>query len=174
MNKFFSGPGFLAWQRMGNIHSWAGPFDFNWYVKQQKLQKMILNETRTFGMISVLPGFSGHVPEDLKRIFPDTNFTRAAQWNRFGTEYSEGYLLEPTNPLFGELATMFYNILRYIYGTDHVYNVDTYNEMEPSSTNLTFLKESNAAIFNAMKSSDPNATFLMQGWLFRDERELHQ
>ena len=171
MNKFFSGPAFLAWQRMGNIHGWAGPLDIGWFLKQEVLQTMILNQTRTFGMISVLPGFSGHVPEGLKRVFPTSNFTQAAQWNSFGTEYSEGYLLEPTDPLFGKIAGKFYEIVLSRFGTDHVYNVDTYNEMEPSSTDLNFLKESNAAIYNAMKGSDPNSTFLMQGWLFRDGGE---
>ncbi len=168
MNSYYSGPAFLAWQRMGNIHGWAGPLDDSWTSEQAILQKQIVDQIRMFGMINVLPGFAGHVPEGLKRIYPNANYTQSAQWGGFGSRYSEDYLLEPTDPLFVQLGKKFYDFLISQYGTDHIYNADTYNEMEPSSTDLDFLRRSNAAIFNAMKSSDPNATFLMQGWLFRD------
>ncbi len=168
IDKFFSGPAFLAWQRMGNIRGWAGPLDDGWLSSQAILQKKIINQIRMFGMMNVLPGFAGHVPEGLKRIYPNASYTQSAQWGGFGSQYSEVYLLEPTDPLFVELGKKFYDILISQYGTDHVYNADTYNEMKPSSTDLDFLRKSNAAIYNAMKSSDPNATFLMQGWLFVD------
>ena len=171
LNAFFSGPAFLAWQRMGNIHGWGGPLDNGWITEQSILQKKIVAQIRMFGMINVLPGFAGHVPAGLTRVYPKANYTRSAQWERFGTQYSEDHLLEPTDPLFVELGKKYYDLLISQYGTDHVFNADTYNEMRPSSTDPTFLKESNMAIFNAMKSSDPDAVFLMQGWLFRDGGE---
>lgn len=167
LNTFFSGPAFLAWQRMGNIRGWGGPLDDGWITKQAVLQQKIVAQIRLFGMINVLPGFAGHVPAGLKRVYPNANYTRSAEWNRFGTQYSEDYLLQPTDPLFVKLGKRFYDILIAQYGTDNVYNADTYNEMNPSSTDLTFLKESNQAIYEAMKASDPKATFLMQGWLFK-------
>ena len=47
-----------------------------------------------------------------------------------------------------------------------MFNMDTYNEMSPSSTDLDFLADTNLAIYTAMASVDPDGIFLMQGWLF--------
>ena len=166
IKEFFSGPAFLAWQRMGNIHGWGGPLDDGWIKKQADTQKQIVQRIRDFGMINILPGFAGHVPQGFKRVYPSAKLTRNTQWGRFGSNYSEDYLLEPTDPLFLSLGQQYYKMLIEEFGTDHYYNADTYNEMNPSSSNLTFLKETNSAIYEAMAFVDSDAMFVMQGWLF--------
>ena len=166
IKEFFSGPAFLAWQRMGNIRGWGGPLDDGWIKKQADIQKQIVQRIRQFGMLNILPGFAGHVPKGLQRIYPSAKLTRNAQWGRFGANYSEDYLLEPTDPLFLTLGEQFYKMLAEEFGSDHYFNADTYNEMNPSSSDLTFLKETNMAIYNAMAKVDSEAVFVMQGWLF--------
>ena len=73
------------------------------------------------------------------------------------------------------------------FGTDHLYNCDTFNEMDPSSKNPDYIKQSARAIFQvvifgmsepiqrrqlislciqAMESEDSKAVWIMQGWLF--------
>ncbi|XP_075033481.1 alpha-N-acetylglucosaminidase isoform X2 [Mixophyes fleayi] len=76
INEFFTGPAFLAWGRMGNIHTWGGPLSSSWMLKQLSLQNKILERMRSLGMITVLPGFSGHIPQSLLRVFPKINVTR--------------------------------------------------------------------------------------------------
>lgn len=166
VKQYFTGPAFLAWQRMGNIHGWAGPLGDDWITRQAQIQKQIMERIRLFGMINVLPGFSGIVPGALKSVYPSANMTRSSDWNNFKTEYSENYLLEPMDKHFKELGKAFYNILIEEYGTDHFYNADTYNEMIPSSDNPSFLADTNLAIYEAMKAADEDAIFIMQGWLF--------
>ena len=166
IDAFFSGAAFLAWQRMGNLRRWGGPLDDVWMTLQAEMQIKILLSVRQFGMISVLPGFAGHVPAALKRIFPNANFTQNRGWSNFNATYSDDYLLEPTDPLFIQLGEKYYSMLTEEFGTDHVFNADTYNEMDPSSTNLTFLADTNKAIYQAMANVDKDAVFLMQGWLF--------
>jgi Alpha-N-acetylglucosaminidase (NAGLU) tim-barrel domain len=34
LQQHFGGPAFLAWQRMGNIHSYAGPLPMSWIEDQ--------------------------------------------------------------------------------------------------------------------------------------------
>eukprot|EP00054_Salpingoeca_dolichothecata_P008009 m.45743 g.45743 ORF g.45743 m.45743 type:complete len:799 (+) comp17449_c0_seq1:3-2399(+) len=165
---YFSGAAFLAWQRMGNIRGWGGPMDADWRSGQANLQQQILNRTREYGMINVLPGFSGHVPAAIKRLYPNATLFRSHSWGGFNETYTEDYVLEPTDPLFQQLGQQWYETLISVFGTDNVYNSDTYNEMEPSSTNLQFLADSNEAVYNAMKAADPNAIYLMQGWLFHE------
>ena len=166
IKAFFSGAAFLAWQRMGNLRGWGGPLDDNWIKSQAALQSQIVERVRLFGMLNVLPGFSGHVPAGIKRIYPNASLIRSAEWGNFNETYSEDYLLEPTDSHFQKLGAMFYQLLITQFGTDHIYNADTYNEMNPSSTDLTFLADTNKAIYDAMAAVDKEAVFLMQGWLF--------
>lgn len=168
INAYFSGPAFLAWQRMGNIKGWGGPLDDSWIISQRDLQLQILSKTREFGMMNVLPGFAGHVPSTLKDLYPSNNFTKNADWNHFNKTYSDDCLLEPTDPLFMELGQKFYQILIEEYGSDHMFNSDTYNEMLPSSNDSFFLAATNRAIYDAMATVDSEGIFVMQGWLFEN------
>lgn len=38
INDFFTGPAFLAWNRMGNLFEWGGPLPQSWHTKQRSLQ----------------------------------------------------------------------------------------------------------------------------------------
>lgn len=49
--------------------------------------------------------------------------------------------------------------MRNEFGTSHVYNCDTFNEMMPSSNDPAYLRSVGAAIFGAMVKADPNATW---------------
>ena len=167
IKDFISGPAFLAWQRMGNIQGWGGPLDDGWIKKQADLQKLIVKRIREFGMINILPGFAGHIPRGIARVFPSAKLTRSAEWNRFGSNFSKDCFLHPDDPLFVSLGQKYYQFLIAEYGTDHYYNADAFNEMDPTSTDLTFLANTNAKIYEAMTTEDTQAVYIMQGWLFR-------
>lgn len=38
IDEYFTGPAFLAWGRMGNLHTWSGPLPPSWHLKQLYLQ----------------------------------------------------------------------------------------------------------------------------------------
>ena len=167
IKEYLAGPAFLAWQRMGNIRGWGGPLDDGWIKKQFDLQKQIMDQIRLFGMINVLPGFAGHVPGALKRVYPYVNLTNSAEWNGFGGNYSKDFFLHPEDPLFVKLGKQYYQTLVGEFGTDHYYNADAFNEMDPAGKDLNFLAATNEKIYEAMVSVDSQAVYLMQGWLFR-------
>ena len=48
-----------------------------------------------------------------------------------------------------------------LYGTGHIYNCDTFNEMSPSSGDLTYLGNVAKAIFSAMTHVDSQAVWLV-------------
>ena len=50
----------------------------------------------------------------------------------------------------------------------HVYNCDTFNENKPASSGATYLSSSSSAVYKSMVEADPDAIWLMQGWLFVD------
>eukprot|EP00730_Choanoeca_flexa_P007387 TRINITY_DN12325_c0_g1_i12.p1 TRINITY_DN12325_c0_g1~~TRINITY_DN12325_c0_g1_i12.p1 ORF type:complete len:849 (+),score=196.28 TRINITY_DN12325_c0_g1_i12:1113-3659(+) len=168
IQEYLAGPAFLPWQRMGNIRGWAGPLDEYWREERYQLQLKIVARARELGMWNALPGFAGHVPAALQRLYPDSKFSRSRTWAGFNSTYSGDYLLEPNDPVFQELGTKYYSRLVAAFGTDHVYQMDTYNEMEPTSTDLSFLTDANKAVFDAMASVDPEGVYLMQGWLFHE------
>ncbi|XP_020641296.3 alpha-N-acetylglucosaminidase [Pogona vitticeps] len=172
INEYFTGPAFLAWNRMGNLHTWAGPLPLSWHLKQLYLQYRILERMRILGMLTVLPAFSGHVPHGILRVFPRVNVTRLGSWSHFDCTYSCAYLLSPEDPMFQVIGTLFLKELIKEFGTDHVYSADTFNEMRPLSSNPAYLSKVSAAVFRSMTGADPSALWLMQGWLFQHQPDF--
>lgn len=66
INHFFTHQTYLAWNRMGNIHSLAGPPDREYLKERFELQLQILSRMKQLGIQPVLPGSNGFVP----RSFP--------------------------------------------------------------------------------------------------------
>lgn len=58
-----------------------------------------------------------------------------------------------------ETKGMNISFLQYIdeFGTDHIYNCDTFNENEPGSTELIYLRNVGDSIFSAMNAVDSKA-----------------
>ncbi|XP_031845745.1 N-acetyl-alpha-glucosaminidase [Nomia melanderi] len=169
VNDHFGGPAFLPWARMGNIRGFGGGLSHNWHAATIRLQHRILQRMRDLGIIPVLPAFAGHVPRAFKRLFPQANMTKLGVWNHFADKYCCPYLLDPTDPLFRTVGEKFLEAYIKEFGTDHVYNCDTFNENEPHTSELRYLRNIGRSVFNAMSNVDPKAIWLMQGWLFVHE-----
>ncbi|CAC5398842.1 NAGLU [Mytilus coruscus] len=189
MQTHFGGPAFQAWSRMGNMRGWGGPVTQTWLNDQLILQHKILDRMRALGMIPVLPGFAGHVPEALSRIHPKANISqlgdwarlhpkanvsRLRDWGRFNETYCCTYLLDFGDPLFKEIGVSFIKEMEYEFGVDHIYNVDSFNEMKPKSGSAEYLQEVGSIIFDVLQTGDPDAIWLMQGWLFQDKQFWQQ
>ncbi|XP_006833764.1 PREDICTED: alpha-N-acetylglucosaminidase [Chrysochloris asiatica] len=172
INEYFTGPAFLAWERMGNLHSWGGPLPRSWHLKQLYLQHQILDRMRSFGMIPVLPAFAGHVPKAITRVFPLVNVTQMGSWGHFNCSYSCSFLLAPGDPMFPIIGSLFLRELTKEFGTDHIYGADTFNEMQPPSSEPAYLAAATAAVYQAMTTVDPEAVWLLQGWLFQHQPQF--
>eukprot|EP01061_Rhynchopus_euleeides_P037999 TRINITY_DN6534_c0_g1_i1.p1 TRINITY_DN6534_c0_g1~~TRINITY_DN6534_c0_g1_i1.p1 ORF type:complete len:676 (+),score=228.04 TRINITY_DN6534_c0_g1_i1:158-2029(+) len=159
----FSGGAFLAWQRMGNIEGLGGPLTDSFLAARHSLQVRILRRMSEFGMSPILPAFAGHVPLGLRRVFPNASYTTSERWN--GLE--ETTLLQPDDPLFGEIAQGFIEAQRDAYGKlSHYYNGDTFNEMSPESAESDYLRRSGEAMVEGIKAGDPHGKWVVQGWTF--------
>ncbi|XP_060067038.1 alpha-N-acetylglucosaminidase-like [Ylistrum balloti] len=164
----FAGPAFLAWSRMGNMHGWGGPLPQSWIDQQLVLQHRILDRARDLGMIPVLPGFAGHVPSAITRIFPNASVSHLPNWGHFNSSFCCNLLLDFSDPLFKRIGHEVVKEMLNEFGTDHIYNIDTFNEMLPKSSSPTYLAESARAVFEALTSADQQAVWLMQGWIFEN------
>ena len=167
LEEYFTGPAFLAWQRMGNIRGWGGPLRKSWIEDQFKLQLQILARMRELGIKAILPAFSGFVPKSVTVKFPEVNITQAEAWNGFPENLTKVYMIEPTDPLFRQIAKRFTDNLQKFFGmTDHLYNGDQFNEVDPASNTTEYLKSAGEAMIGGLKESDPKAIWVLQGWLF--------
>ncbi|KAK2815434.1 hypothetical protein Q5P01_025901 [Channa striata] len=166
IEEFFSGPAFLAWNRMGNMFKFGGPLPQSWHVNQLRLQFQILERMRSFGMIPVLPAFSGNIPKGILRLYPKANVTMLGPWAHFNCSFSCSYILDPEDPLFLQIGSLYLSEVVKQFGTDHIYNTDTFNEMTPPSSDPTYLSAVSRSVFASMTAVDPQAIWLMQGWLF--------
>jgi alpha-N-acetylglucosaminidase len=170
IGAFISGPAFLPWFHMGNLDGWGGPLPKAWYAKQELLQKQILARQRALGMKAVLPAFAGHVPASITRIRPNARVTRLRPWGGFdGT-----YVLAPDDPLFKEIGGRYISTLKEMYGTDHYYSADTFNEMDPPTEDLRYLADISRTVYDSMAAEDPSAVWVMQGWLFLESKFWRQ
>ena len=164
--EYFTGPSYLAWHRMSNIDSWHGPLPQGWIDAQAELQKKIVAREAELGISPILSSFNGHVPHILKDKFPDSDIRQLSRWSGFDQPYSCWYL-SPADPLFKEIQTAFLDEQRRMYGdVSHVYGVDPFNEVDPPSWDLDYLREAARMTYGALSESDPDAVWLQMGWLF--------
>lgn len=166
IENHLSGPGFFAWQRMGNVRGWGGPLTKSFAQFSSNLQQRIVKEMRRLGMVLALPAFAGHLPVPFRTLYPNVTFTDVPVWNHFPPQYASPLFLDPTEPLFGELGSRFLERMIERYGTDHIYFADPFNEIDPASSGGRYLQAVASSIYGAMVTVDPAAVWLLQGWMF--------
>lgn len=165
---FFSGPAFQAWNRFGNVQdSWGGQrLPLDWIEGQFELQKKIVARMVELGMTPVLPAFTGFVPREFDRVFPNASTVTAPQWSNFPIKYTNVTFLEPTDYRFAQLQQSFIAKQQAAYGNiTHVYTLDQYNGMNPSG-DPSDLRHLARSTINSLKKADPSAVWMMQGWIF--------
>lgn len=173
MEGFFCGPAYFTWFWMGNLDGWGGPLPRRFMACQEELQKKILARERELGMTPILPSFTGHVPPTFKERFPDAK-VNSTQWGVNTNVAAPVYILNPEEPLFAEIGKRFLEELIDTFGTDHLYSADTFNEMNPPTNDPAYLHNIASKVYGAMADVDPQATWVMQGWMFLDRAYFWQ
>jgi alpha-N-acetylglucosaminidase len=168
LKDFFSGPSYFSWFWMGNLDGWGGPLPYSWMKSHKELQQKILKRERALGMKPVLPAFTGHVPAAFKSKFPNAKL-KATNWTN---GFADTYILDAADPMFAEIGKRFLQKQTALFGTDHFYSADTFNENEPPSDDPAFLSELSAKVYEGMRQADAKAVWVMQGWLFYSDRKF--
>lgn len=173
LQAHFTGPAFLPWQRMGNINSLEGPLPQEWINKKENVQKKILQRMRALGMHPVVPAFSGYVPKAFAEKHPGSKISELKSWSGGGFEST--YLLDANDPLFKEIGKRFIEIYTKLYGQSDFYLADAFNEITPPVSKehkYEELSDYGKTIFETINEASPGATWVMQGWLFGDNKEF--
>jgi alpha-N-acetylglucosaminidase len=161
MDGFFSGPAYFNWFYMGNLDAWGGPLPQSIIKGHEELQKKILMQERALGMTPILPSFTGHVPAAFKTRYPNAKL-KQTHW----TTFPDVYILDPNDPMFTEIGEKFLKEQLATFGTDHLYTADTFNENTPPTNDSVYLNDISKKVYQSMVNVDPNAKWIMQGWLF--------
>ena len=170
IRSFFTGPAYLPWHRMANIDHWEGPLPMSWLKGQVQLQKEILKRERALNMRPILPAFAGHVPQVLKLRYPNAKITSLGEWSSFSQQY-ESYFLDPFDSLFIPIQKTFLKEQTKLFGTDHIYGADPFNEVTPPSWEPDYLANVAKTIYKSMTTVDANAQWLQMTWIFYYNRK---
>ena len=161
IQAYFSGPAHLPWHRMGNLDAWGGPLPMSYIDGQMELQRKILCRARGLGMKPILSGFAGHVPEVLKTVKPEVKLSKVSWSGHFET-----FFIDPADPLFRDIQVRFIKEQAKLYGTDHLYAADPFNEMDPPSWEPAYLGGVAKGIYDGMAEADPEAVWYQMSWTF--------
>lgn len=165
VRAYFCGPAHLPWHRMINLDRWNGPLPKAWLDGQEELQKQIVARERELGIRPILPAFSGHVPAELTRIYPDAPIKELKPWEHFPADCACS-LLDPMSGLFAEIQKKFIERQTEVYGTDHIYGIDLFNEVTPPSWEPEYLGRVSRQVYESLKAADEDAVWLQMAWLF--------
>jgi alpha-N-acetylglucosaminidase len=171
LDRYFTGPAYLPWHRMGNIDYFEGPLPQGWIDQKRDLQRRILDRMRELGMSPVVPAFAGFIPEAFKRLYPQAKvFTEL--WTSQTPRQSKSLILDPRqDDLYKEIGAQFIREYKREFGSVEYYLADTFNEI---SVPVGLRPEEDLArfaysVYASILAGDPNGKWVMQGWLFRSD-----
>lgn len=168
IREFFGGPAFLGWHRMCNFDGFMGPLPMSWMERQEALQKKIVARERAFNMRPVLPAFAGHIPAALLKRYPTLQATPVSYWGGFkDPERHRCTFLYATDPMYAKIQRAFIREQTRLYGTDHIYGIDPFNEVDPPSLHPDSLSMLARGIYQSVADVDPQAVWLQMGWTFK-------
>jgi len=172
IDAFYTGPAHLPWQRMGNLIRFEGPLPQAWHKDQVRLQHRILKRLRELGMHPIAPGFGGFVPSAIKRLHPDVKLHRVRWGGGFSEEY-EADMIFPDDPLFKTIGTMMVQEWEKEFGKNNHYLADSFNEMSlpvDKDRCRAMLESFGKGVYEAIHNANPEATWVMQGWMLGFQR----
>ena len=170
VRSYFTGPAYLPWHRMANIDGWCGPLPKEWLTQQTVLQQRIMERERALNMRPVLPAFAGHVPGALRDLFPDADIQALGGWAGFDKAYRT-YFLNSEDPLYARIQRLFLEEQTRLFGTDHIYGIDPFNEVDPPSFSPDYLNKVSRHIYESLTAVDPEAEWLQMAWFLYYQRE---
>ena len=170
VRAYFTGPTYLPWHRMANIDGWCGPLPMEWLTQQTVLQQRIVERERALNMRPVLPAFAGHVPGALRNLYPEADIQALSSWAGFDEQYRT-YFLNSEDPLYGRIQRLFLEEQTRLFGTDHIYGIDPFNEVDPPSFEPEYLNKVSRHIYESLTAVDPEAEWLQMAWFLYYQRK---
>ena len=172
IDAYFTGPAHFPWMRMGNMTAVDGGMSQDWHKEQIALQHKINDRMLDLGMTPVYQGFAGFVPKAMKEHYPEVDMM-TTKWSGH-----ESYMLSPVDSLFSVIGTEFIKEWEKEFGKGKYYLIDSFNELDipfgekGSQERHDKLQHYSKTIYNALAAANPDAVWVMQGWMFGYQRDI--
>lgn len=165
IRNFLVGPAYFAWQWMTNIESIFGPLPQHWIDRSVMLEKKIIAREREMGMTPILQGFTGYVPIELIKKYPEAHILKKPVWFSVGPGTAQ---LDPLDPLFAKMSRTFLEEQTKLYGTGHIYAADPFHEGQPPKPGDDYLSAVGKTIWENTVAVDSQVVIAMQTWSLRE------
>ncbi len=162
---FLTGPAHAAWQWMQNIQSYGGPLPKSWIDSHVALGQQIMERQLELGMQPIQQGFSGYVPREFVKKYPEARIKTQPSWCGF----KGAAQLDPTDPLFQEFGRAFLEEEKKLFGAHGVYAADPFHESAPPVNTKEYLNAVGRSIYRLFRDFDPRAKWAMQAWSLRED-----
>ena len=172
IDDYFTDPAHFPWMRMGNMSRMDGPNSKEWYASQIALGHRINEREKSLGMTPVYNGFAGFVPDAMKERFPEMRYVQS-HWHEFSVD-----VVSPSDSLFGRIGSAYIRAWEEEFGKGEYYLIDCFNEMDipfgekGSQERHDALSAYSDAIYRSVSAVNPDATWVMQGWILGYQRDL--
>lgn len=166
IQDFLPGAGYEAWWLMGNLEGFGGPVTQEFIDRQTNLELKMLKRMQELGMEPVFQGFYGMVPTLLKKKYPDARIKEQGLWQTL----QRPAFLDPTDPLFDKISTIYYEEQNKLFGKVKFYGGDPFHEGGTSEG--VDVKKAAQKILKAMRKASPGAVWVLQGWQHNPTMEL--
>jgi alpha-N-acetylglucosaminidase len=172
IDAYFTGPAHFPWMRMGNMTAVDGGMSQEWHKEQIALQHKINDRMLDLGMTPVYQGFAGFVPKAMKEHYPEVDMM-TTKWSGH-----ESYMLNPVDSLFSVIGTEFIKEWEKEFGKGKYYLIDSFNELDipfgekGSQERHDKLQHYGKTIYKSVAAANPDAVWVMQGWMFGYQRDI--
>ncbi|MGW6568976.1 alpha-N-acetylglucosaminidase [Streptomyces sp. NPDC054975] len=158
LRAWIPGPAHQSWWLLQNLSGFAGPVSRQLVEARAELGRRIADRLRALGMTPVLPGFFGTVPPG----FADRNAGAVTVPQGRWIGFARPDWLDPTGPVFDQLAATFYGVQRKKFGETDMFKMDLLHE--GGSAGSVDVPSAAGAVQRALDKAHPGATWVMLGW----------
>jgi alpha-N-acetylglucosaminidase len=158
MREWIPQPAHQAWWLLQNMCCTGSPISQQLIDQRARLGRKMTDRLRSLGMTPVLPGYFGTVPTDFEDRNPAAHTVPQGTWNRL----ERPDWLDPTDPVFAEVAATFYRVQTELFGPSTMYKMDLLHEGGKAGD--VDVPDASRAVQKALDTAHPGALWTILGW----------
>lgn len=167
LRRWFPTPAHQPWWLLENMSGWVGPAVSQHLIDSRlALAQKIADRLRELGMVPVLPGYYGMLPDGFAAHNPGARIVPQGKW--LGMKRPDW--LDPTCDLFATVAAEYYRVQKILLGRSSMFKMDPMHEGgETGDVNLALAA---GAIHRELQKANPGAIWAVLGWQKNPRQEL--
>ncbi len=163
IKAYLPGPGYLPWFYMQNMTAFGGPLPDVWFAERVELARKMHERMQAYGILPVLQGYSGMVPNDFAKKRPDAEVIPQGKWCGFVRPGMLRSCGAAGRDFFGESADLFYRVQEEVFG-----RITNYYSADPFHEGGNVGGQDPAGVYRRIQEKmlehDPGAVWLLQQW----------